>query len=386
MRRIFTYFIFIAAVCFTHIGLMLHTSVAQEDDYEVYHLRTVVIDPGHGGRDPGALGKSSREKDIVLNVSLKVGEYIKKHLPDVEVIYTRDDDTFVPLNERAEVANKAKADLFISIHANAVDSKHAYGAETWVMGLHKTKANLEVAKMENSAILYEEDYSQKYEGFEPNSSESYIIFSMLQNTHLEQSLDYAAYLQDEFHSRALRRDRGVKQAGFVVLWQTTMPSVLIELGFLSNPKEEAYLNSKQGQDYMASAIFRAFRDYKSKVEKQSRLLVQKETPEAENKPQITPQLADSTNKTSQKIYFKVQVASATRPIDANSEFFKGIEHIEEFQTEAYYKYAAGFAKSYKEVVELRKKIIEYFPDAFIVGVENGQLIPVREAIEKLKKP
>jgi N-acetylmuramoyl-L-alanine amidase len=365
---------------------MLNTSAAQDNEYEVYHLRTVVIDPGHGGRDPGASGRSSREKDIVLNVAMKVGDYIKQYLPDVEVIYTRDDDTFVPLDQRAEIANKAKADLFISIHANAVDSKHAYGAETWVMGLHKTKENLEVAKMENSAILYEEDYSQKYEGFEPNSSESYIIFSMLQNTHLEQSLDYAAYLQDEFHTRALRRDRGVKQAGFVVLWQTTMPSVLVELGFLSNPKEEAYLNSHKGQEHMASAIFRAFRDYKSKVEKQSRLLVQKEQPAGVMVQNNDTILNDTINNNFPEIYFKVQVASATRPIEANSDYFKGIEQVEEFQTGTYYKYAAGFAKSYQEIVQLRKKIIEYFPDAFIVGVENGQLIPVREAIEKLKKP
>lgn len=386
MQRIFTHLITIAAVCSLNFGFVLQTAFAQEDPYQVYHLQTVVIDPGHGGRDPGALGKKAREKDIVLQVAKRVGAYVQENLPDVKVLYTRDDDTFVPLSERAEIANKAKADLFISIHANSVGNQNAYGAETWVMGLHKSKENLEVAKMENSAILYEEDYSQKYEGFEPNSSESYIIFSMLQNTHLEQSLDYAAYLQEEFHSRALRRNRGVKQAGFVVLWQTTMPSVLIELGFLSNPKEEAYLSSENGQDYMASAIFRAFRDYKTKVEHQSRMLVQKEQNTLVTPAQTTDQLADSTASERPNIYFKVQVASASRPIENQSSYFGEIEHIEEFQTQSYYKYAAGFARSYEEVVQLRKKIIQYFPDAFIVGVENGQLIPVREAIKKLNTP
>jgi len=386
MHRKFTHYLLFCALCIVLLGIKKSSCKAQEENYDVYRLRTVVIDPGHGGKDPGALGKHTKEKEIVLQVAKKVGKYIEQYLPEVKVVYTRNDDSFIRLSERAAIANKAKADLFISIHANSNTNRKAYGAETYVMGLHKSQENLDVAKMENSAILYEEDYSQTYEGFEPNSSESYIIFSMLQNTHLEQSLDYASFIQQEFRTKALRRDRGVKQAGFVVLWRTTMPSVLVELGFISNPKEEAYLRSEQGQDYLASAIFRAFRAYKENVEEQSRLLVQqkRETLPVVEKHPDKDTLSEAPAQPKANVYFKVQIASATKPIPTDSAFFKGMQNIEEFKVNQRYKYAAGYAASYKEVVSLRKKIIAHFPDAFVVGVENGTLIPVREAIKKLQ--
>ncbi|MBE0679283.1 MAG: N-acetylmuramoyl-L-alanine amidase, partial [Bacteroidales bacterium] len=229
----------------------------------------VVIDAGHGGKDPGAVGAISKEKDINLAVALKAGKYISDNLRDVKVIYTRIDDTFPGLAERAEVANRHKADVFISIHSNAISDKRFTGAETYVLGQTMDDANLQVAMKENSVITFEKDYKTKYEGFDPNSAESYIIFSLMQNTYLKQSTEFATMIQNQFRDRVGRKDRGVRQAGFVVLWRTTMPSVLVELGFISNPDEEKYLNSSQGQDYLASAIFRAFRDYKQTIDSRS---------------------------------------------------------------------------------------------------------------------
>jgi len=229
----------------------------------------VVIDAGHGGKDPGAVGATSREKNINLAVALKAGKYINENLKDVKVIYTRKDDTFIGLAERAEVANRNKADIFISIHSNAISDKRFTGAETYVLGQSMDDANLQVAMKENSVITFEQDYQTKYEGYDPNSVESFIIFSLMQNTYLKQSTEFATMIQNQFRDRVGRKDRGVRQAGFVVLWRTTMPSVLIELGFISNPDEEKYLNSVQGQDYLASAIFRAFRDYKQTIDSRS---------------------------------------------------------------------------------------------------------------------
>ncbi|PLX10294.1 MAG: N-acetylmuramoyl-L-alanine amidase [Marinilabiliales bacterium] len=231
-----------------------------------YKMKTVVIDAGHGGKDPGAVCKKGYEKDIALNIALKLGHYIDSLIDGVKVIYTRDKDEFIELHKRAKIANDAKADLFISIHINANRSSKPIGTETYVMGIHRTKENLAVAQLENSVILKEDNYEAQYDGFDPNSTEGYIIFSLMQNLYLEQSLSFAANVQKQFETRAMRINRGVKQAGFLVLWKTTMPSVLIETGFLSNPDEAAYLLSVSGQDYLASAIFRAFRDYKNDLE------------------------------------------------------------------------------------------------------------------------
>ena len=232
-----------------------------------YHVNRVVIDAGHGGKDPGAMGAHSREKDIALAIALKTGEYITKYLPDVEVIYTRKTDVFVELYKRAEIANDAKASLFISIHCNASKSTAASGTETYVMGLHKSAANLEVAKLENAAILNEDNFADMYDGFNPNQDEDYITLTMFQNAFLEQSTILADEIQRQFRERVKRKDRGVFQAGFLVLYRTTMPGVLIETGFISNPDDESFLMSEDGQAYIASAIFRAFKYYKEEMER-----------------------------------------------------------------------------------------------------------------------
>ncbi|HAQ65528.1 MAG TPA: N-acetylmuramoyl-L-alanine amidase [Bacteroidales bacterium] len=232
-------------------------------------VRRVVLDPGHGGKDPGAIGSSSREKDIALAIALKTAKYITDNFPDVSVIMTRKTDEFIELDRRASIANEAHADLFISIHCNSSKSKNPYGAETFVMGIHKSAANLEVAKQENAAILLEDNYSSRYEGYDPRSPESHIIFSLYQNSYREFSLNLATLVQDQFRVRTARFDRGVKEAGFWVLYRTAMPGILVETGFISNLAEEKYLRSPAGQVEVAATIFKAFKQYKANVEKNS---------------------------------------------------------------------------------------------------------------------
>ena len=230
-------------------------------------VKTVVIDAGHGGHDPGTRGVFSREKNIALKIALELGDIIKENLKDVEVVYTRKTDKFIPLEGRATIANKNDADLFISIHCNASPhSKAVKGTETYVIGTHKTKDNLEVAKRENSVILFEDQYEDKYEGFDPKSPESHILFELYQNAYVENSLKLAANIENQFQNRAGRKSRGVKQAGFWVLWRTSMPSVLVETGYLTNVSEEKDLNDEVKQTYIASAIYRAIRDYKEEME------------------------------------------------------------------------------------------------------------------------
>jgi N-acetylmuramoyl-L-alanine amidase len=242
-----------------------------------FTVRTVVIDAGHGGKDPGCHGNKYKEKDIALAVALKLGGYIEENMKDVKVVYTRKTDVFVDLQERAEIANRAKADLFICIHCNSacvrdkktrrdVCNEEAIGAETYVMGIKNEKGKLDVAKRENSAILLEDNYVKKYNGFDPNSDESYIIMSMFTDTYLSQSLNFAQKIQNQYATRVGRTDKGVKRASLWVLWRTYMPSVLTEIGFLTNPEEEQFLGSDRGQDYVASGIFRAFREYKDELE------------------------------------------------------------------------------------------------------------------------
>lgn len=231
-----------------------------------FSIKTVVIDAGHGGKDPGASGANkTREKDIALAVALKLGEYITKNFPDVKVIYTRKTDVFLELHERAEIANQAKADLFIAVHCNASPNPDNYGTSSYVLGLHRTEANLEVAKRENSVILLEEDRDKNYE-FDPNSPEGHIIMSMKQNAFLDQSIDFASKVENELEHSSKRKSLGVKQAGFYVLYKTTMPSLLAEIGFISNPEEEKFLQSTKGQDQIANALLSAFKQYKNEME------------------------------------------------------------------------------------------------------------------------
>ena len=238
-----------------------------EPDWPAFQVKKIVIDAGHGGKDPGTMGAHAKEKDIALSISLKLGGYIQKYLPDVEVIYTRDKDVFIPLDERPKIANRHGADLFISIHVNAIGNKPTvYGTETYVMGLDKSESNLKVAMRENSVIKYEENVQETYGNFDPNSDESYIIFDLYQSVFLESSVNLAEKIQDQFGERVQRKNRGVKMERFWVLWATTMPSVLVETGYITNPEEEKYLSSEKGQALIASGIFRAVRDYKNQVE------------------------------------------------------------------------------------------------------------------------
>ncbi len=230
-----------------------------------YRIKTVVIDPGHGGHDSGCLGSSAKEKHVALEIALKLGKLIEQNYPDIKVIFTRKTDVFIPLHERADIANRNHADLFICVHLNS-GNKVAYGAETYVMGLHKTEDNLNVAKRENASILLEDDYKTQYDGFDPNSPEANIIFSLYQNQFMHQSLSFASKIQDQFEEYAGRNNRGVKQAGFLVLYKTAMPSVLIESGFLTHDMEEKYLDSDKGESTIATSIFRAFREYKIDME------------------------------------------------------------------------------------------------------------------------
>jgi len=232
-----------------------------------YQVRKVVIDAGHGGKDTGAVGQISKEKNIALAIALELGKTINKYMPDLEVVYSRKDDSFPSLIDRSNLANKNGADLFISIHCNSAPySNRVRGTETYVMGLHTSEKNLAVAKRENASILLEENYEENYDGFDPNSPESHIMLSLFQNAHLENSLLLAKNIEEQFEKRVGRKSRGVKQAGFLVLWRTNMPSVLVEVGYLSNPREERELNDDLTQVYIASGIFRAFREYKEKIE------------------------------------------------------------------------------------------------------------------------
>lgn len=328
-------------------------------------VQVVVIDAGHGGTDPGALGKNSKEKDIVLPIALKVGKYIEENFSDVKVIYTRDKDVFIPLHERANIANEAKADLFISIHANWSESTRVYGTETYALGAHRSEQNLEVVMKENSVITLEEDYTIHYEGFDPQSSESYIIFSLMQNIHLGQSLAFAKAVQDQFRERAMRIDRGVKQDIFLVLWRTTMPSVLIETGFISNPTEEKYLKSEEGQTYLASAIFRAFKEYKMDIENKSLFnSVQKDTFPLED-----------------HVTFMIQIASSALQLERNDSLYTEFKDLTVIMKDNSYKYLTGNFATYQEATDFSKSLEKRFPGAFVVAVKNNKIIPLKEALQ-----
>jgi N-acetylmuramoyl-L-alanine amidase len=342
--------------------------------------RVIVIDPGHGGRDPGALGSMSREKDITLAIALKTGEYIQQNIKNVTVIYTRKDDSYVDLYDRPKIANKANADLFISIHANWADSKKVVGAETYVMGHAKDQANLEVAMNENSVMLLEDDYSTKYEGFDPKSSESYIMFSLTQKVFQEQSTDLATKIQQQFRERVNRNDRDVKQAGFWVLYHTKMPSVLVETGFITSPEEEKYLNSKEGQDYLASSIFRACKDYFNEIDSKSSIASARNDNSDQKTDTMTNVRLRSTD-----IYFMVQVTTSISRTEIKPENFSGLKDISEIQANDRFRYAAGSFEDYSEAVSYRKKIEAVYPDAFVIAVKDNKILPLQQALELKRK-
>lgn len=352
----------------------------------------VVIDPGHGGHDPGAVGKRGKEKNINLNVALKVGRLIQNNCNDVKVIYTRKTDVFIPLDRRAQIANNAKADLFISIHTNSVArSRTVRGAETYTLGLHRTEENLEVAKKENSVILIEDNYEQRYAGFNPNSSESYIIFEFVQDKNMEKSVKLATLIQKQFKNTAKRIDKGVHQAGFLVLRATSMPSVLVELGYISTPDEEQYLLSDAGTTTLSNSIYKAFLNYKrehdapiscSKVQGQ-------DLPEPENKPEESmtevQTAADIQARTSAKPVFKIQILVSNKVLPKGSKQLKGISPVSHYREKGLYKYTYGESTDYNKILRMKRNITPKFKDAFIIAFKNGEKMNVNEAIKEFKK-
>jgi len=349
-------------------------------------IKKIVIDPGHGGKDPGNLGTGrykETEKHIALDISLLFGNYVKEAYPDIEIIYTRKtNDKFLELHERTQLANDNNADLFISIHCDAWTSPNAYGAGVYVMGMSKLKANMDIAMKENAVIYLEDDYKQNYEGFDPNSPESYIVFSLTQNTYLGQSLQIAEEVQQQFATRANRKSRGVKQAPFYVISRANMPSILIETGFLTNPKEEDYLNSKQGKVYLASAIFRAFRSYKKSIDMAS-IQVDNKEQNKEKKIEIKKEVIEKVNPKKPSIIFKVQIGTYLKEMK-NSERFKDIIAEEEVVNETY-KYFVGNTKSKEQADKLRINMVNKgFNGAFVIALKDGIRINVKEALSLQK--
>lgn len=387
MMRLSKHFLFIRLLYISLWAFLLSGSSLWAKDF------VVVIDPGHGGRDPGAVGKISKEKDINLKVALKVGDLIQKNCKDVKVIYTRSTDVFVALDRRAQIANNAKADLFISIHTDAASgSKTVKGVSTWTLGLARSDANLEVAKRENSVILYESDYQTRYAGFNPNSAESYIIFEFMQDKYMEQSVHLASLMQKEFKTTCKRVDRGVHQAGFLVLKASAMPSILIELGFISTPEEERYLNSEQGMNNLANGIYRGFLQYKKEQELRLTGVSQIVIPPAASEPvsAAPPQTAATTSQnisshSDEEIVFKVQILSANRLLPANDKSFKGLKGIDHYKEGSTYKYTYGASTDYNQIQQTRRSISAQFKDAFVIAFRGDTKMDVKEAIEIFKK-
>ena len=356
-------------------------------------IRTVVIDPGHGGKDCGAVGAKSYEKNITLKIALKTGDYIKKKYPDVKVIYTRDDDSSVDLYERANIANRNNADVFISIHCNSVaNSPKTGGAETYVMGAHRDAANLNVAKKENASILYEDDTDEHYGGFDLNSTEAYIAMSYIQSEYKDESLQLAEYVQDELVNRAKRGDRGVQQAGFLVLYKTAMPSILVEIGFISNPKEEDYLTNDNGQSYIASAIYRAFCTYKTNYEKEAQSVYDMTSTETktETEPVAKTETRQENNtvtesetkqetktvvKDENSVVYRVQFVSRSSKVANPEATFKGLEDIYVYEYKGLIRYTAGCFSTKEEAEKYRREVVsKKYKDAFVAKFENGKRV------------
>ena len=336
-------------------------------------IQTIVIDAGHGGKDTGALGKVTTEKALNLAVALKFGNYIKENLPDVKVIYTRDKDKFVELSERAAIANRNNADVFVSIHCNSTEVPNsASGAETFVMGESKNEKNLAVAKKENAAILLE-DNTDAYDNFDPNSTEAYILFSLSQSLYQSQSLDLAGKVQKQFASKG-RNDRGVQQAGFLVIWKTYMQSILVELGFINNTKEEQFLNSERGQSQMALALYHAFEQYKREFEAENHI---------SNKPESNEDQPASTIKDT---YFSVQFSTLNKKVPVTDKAFKGVKEVEVYEYNGAYRYISGRFLTKAEALARQTEVQNLgFKDAFIIAFVNGERGTIKQAEEALKK-
>ena len=380
---------------------------------------TLVIDAGHGGHDAGALGSMSKEKDINLSVALAFGKYVERNQPDVKVVYTRKTDVFIPLKERANIANRAGADLFISVHTNALPAgKIARGFETYTLGMHRAKDNLDVAMRENSVISMEKGYQQTYQGFDPRSSESYIIFEFIQGKNMERSVELARLIQRSVCAGANRPNKGVHQAGFLVLRETSMPGCLIELGFITTPDEEALLNTASRVDDIARSIYQAFAQYKDKYDKGVSVPYRPTGDDATDVPSIVPSdfkedkasvVAKPTTRAAvrtapaskvkekatsvvkqprqvqDKPVFKVQILTSSRVLHAGDSHFKGETQIDSYHENGMVKYTIGASTNYNEIYRLRKSLLEKFPEAFIIAFKNGEKYDVSQAIREYKQ-
>lgn len=349
---------------------------------------TVVIDAGHGGKDPGAISANKKlyEKDVTLKVALMVGESIKKNHPEVKVLYTRKTDVFVGLNDRARMANKANADLFISIHTNAAKNRTAKGAETYTLGIEeeRTERNLEIAKRENGVIFLEDNHEKTYANFNPNSPESYIIFEYMQSEFVKESIHMAQYVQEHLASDANRHDRGVRQAGFLVLNATSMPSILVELGYISNAEDAKYLGSESGQKRMSRCISEAFDKYYTDLMK-----LNANQPVVESTRSTTIPASKEQPKAiqgdEQQPVFKVQFLSSSKQLAAEDKAFKGLKPVEFYYDKGLYKYTYGSSTNYNDIIRIKKKVNEKFKDAFIVAFVQGERIDTQQAIALFKQ-
>lgn len=355
--------------------LCLLKTNAQQDKKDF----VVVLDAGHGGKDTGNRGNGYYEKHIALNITLAIGKQLES-IPGISVLYTRKDDRFIELKNRAKKANQADADLFVSIHCDAFTSSRVYGAGTFVLGLHRTKDNFRIAQKENAVIFLEDDYETTYEGFDPNNPESVISLVLMQETYQNQSIEAASTIQNSFVKYLNRKDRTVKQAGFLVLRETYMPSVLVEVGFLTNPKEGAYLNSKKGQREMANTIAKAILGYQQLVNAS----VTSQPSTIENPQPIelmNPEVKQEQNSISKGIVYKIQIAASSRSIDVNPNNFNGLDPISKEKSNKLYRYFYGNATSYVAANRLKKKAIRKgYKNAFIVAYKDGIKIKVAEAI------
>ena len=381
--------LYVATLSFIYLLFFSITGISK---VEASPIKVVVIDAGHGGKDPGAIGITGvKEKDVVLKLALQLGNLIEKNHPEIKVVYTRKTDVFVELYQRAQIANDNKADLFISIHCNAVDKNSGVnGAETFVMGLDKNDANLAIAQKENAAILKEQNHEANYGGFDPSSPESYIIFSMLQYKYLDESTKLAAAIQTGFKTICERQDRGVKQAAFLVLWRTAMPSVLVEAGFLSNKEEETYLASAKGQAELATAMYNGFAKMADKKAIEVDFTgVDTTTKPAKVEPEVKPN-TNVNNAQTDKIY-KVQFMTTPLKLDKNDPKLKRLPDVEIVAVGNDYRYTTGKCTTQVQASELLKKTKEVgFKDAFIVTVfeakmETKPLIPEKTIVETPKE-
>lgn len=369
-----------------------------------YKIRTIVLDAGHGGHDTGCNGPShSYEKDVTLKIILDLGAMIEAKYPDIKVLYTRKTDVFITLQDRALMANKNDADLFLSVHCNANPNKEAYGTETYLMGLHVSQANLDVARRENSVIKLEKDYENTYDGFDPDSPEAMIALSLAQNANIEQSTFLASKVQESLTTKLNRFNRGVKQAGFWVLYRTTCPSILIETGFLTNRTEERYLTSDDGQEELAKAIFHAFEDYKNTIENGNKLtppvinntddnLIASTNAEApviasdSDKDPVTPPVKTKESKTVKQDYslkgvvYKVQVKSSPKPLPKSDKAYKVMGSLKMEKERGIYKYLYGYYNDYGKARKAMEKARKSgFRDAFVVVYKNGDRLTFNEA-------